>query len=292
MWIWIGLAVLPVLAFVGKTGAGQIRWIPRPGAREVMDYGEHLAGNGGLALLLLYAAACLAAILPLRGRIFKGAGWDVWRFQFLLIWLLFPVALALLLSQARPVFVARYFFFCLPALTILAAAGLANLRKTWMLAVCLAAMLLLSLRGTLSYYDHDFDLERDGSQAAATYVYDHAQPGDAILFHIAEGRIPYEFVRSLRDGNPRSSPEAGAEILFPRHGDRFDYRDVTGKPTVEFMRSVPRQYPRVWAVLMNNEAQGQPDATTLMLNQTLAESFPRIERVQFPQVEVRLYSKP
>jgi hypothetical protein len=28
-----------------------------------------------------------------------------------------------------------------------------------------------------------------------------------------------------------------------------------------------------------------------MLNQTLSESFSRVERVQFPEVEVRLYSK-
>jgi mannosyltransferase len=292
-WIWIGVAVLPVLAFVGKTGAGQIKWIPRPGFHELLDYGEHLAGNGGLLLLLLYAAACLAAVLPLRGRLFQlGAGWDVLRHQFLLIWLLFPVALALLLSLARPVFLARYFFFCLPALILLAAAGLANLRKTWMMPVCLAAMLLLSLQGTLSYYDDDFDLERDGSQAAANYVCDHAQPGDAILFHIAEARVPYEFVRSLRGANLRSSPAAGPEVIFPRHGDHFDYRDVTGKPSSEFLRSVPGHYARLWVVLMSNGSPVHPDATTLMLNQTLGESFPRVEQMRFPEVEVRLYSRP
>ena len=291
-WIWIGVAVLPLLAFVGKTGAGQIKWIPRPGFHELLDYGEHLTGNDGLPLLLLYAAACLAAILPLRGRLFRlGAGWDVWRCQFLLTWLLFPVALALLLSLAHPVFVARYFTFCLPALILLAAAGLANLRKPWMMAVCLAAILLLSLQGTSSYYDHDFDLGRDGSQAAANYVCDHAQPGDAILFHISEGRVPYEFVRSLRGEDWRNRPAAGPEIIFPRHGDHLDYRDVTGKPTSEFLRSMPGQYARLWVVLMSNGAPDHPDATTLMLSQILGESFSRMERVQFPEVEVRLYSK-
>jgi mannosyltransferase len=296
-WIWIGLAVLPVLAFVAKTGAGQIRWIPRPGGHELLDYWEHLAGNGGLPLLLLYAAACLAAILPVSGRrIFglkPGSDWGVWRIQLLLIWLLFPVALALLLSPARPVFLARYFVFCLPALIVLAAAGLASLRKTWMMAVCLAAMLLLSLQGTLSYYEHDFDLERDGSVAAANYIYDHAQPGDGILFHIAEARIPYEFVRSLREtGDSQGSRTAAPEVIFPRHGDQLDYRDVTGNPSAEFVRSVSGQYVRVWVVLMSNGAPGSPDATTLMLNQGLAESFPRSESVQFPQVEVRVYRRP
>jgi|HubBroStandDraft_6_1064221.scaffolds.fasta_scaffold00041_5 mannosyltransferase len=300
-WIWIGVATLPLLAFVGKTGAGAIRWIPRPGIHDLLDFWEHLAGNDGLPLLLLYAAACLAAILPLRGLFSLRAGWDVWRRQFLLLWLLFPVALTLLLSLARPVFLARYLAFCLPALILLAAAGLANLRKTWMTAICLAVMLFFSLQGTLSYYEHDFDLERDGSEAAADYIYDHARPGDGILFHIAEARVPYEFFGSLRSpGAARTSlsgSAAGPEIIFPRHGDYFDYRDVTGNPTSEFVRSVSGRYTRVWVVLMRNReltknGPGQPDATTLMLQQILAESFPQIERVQFPEVEVEIYSKP
>ena len=159
------------------------------------------------------------------------------------------------------------------------------------MGVCVAAMLLLSLQGTLSYYDHDFDLERDGSEAATNYVYDHAQPGDAILFHIAEGRVPYEFFSSLREARDSRDGTAGPVILFPRHGDRLDYRDVTGKPSSEFLRSIPGQYARVWVVLMSNGIPGHPDATTLMIQQTLGESLPRVERAQFPQVEVRLYRK-
>ncbi len=292
-WIAITVAALPLLAFVGKTGAGPIRWIPRAGAHTLLDYWEHLAGNGGPALLLLYAAACLPAILPLGRRLFRPAAeWEVWRIQFLLIWLLFPVALTLLLSLARPVFLARYFIFCLPAIIILAAAGVANLRKKWMMALCLAFMLLLSLQGTFSYYDRDFDLDRDGSEAAATYIYDHAQPGDAILFHIAEARIPYEFFLSLRKTRDSGSGvRAEPEIIFPRHGDHLDYRDVTGNPATEFLRSVPGKYSRVWVVLMSNGTPGHPDASTLMLNQILRESFEQTEQAQFPQVEVRLYSK-
>jgi mannosyltransferase len=290
--IAIGFAVLPVLAFVSKTGAGAIRWIVRPGFHDVLDFWEHLAGNNGWPLLLLYAAACLAAVLPLRRRLLRmRTGWEVCRLQFLLIWLLFPVALALLLSLARPVFLGRYFIFCLPALIILAAAGLANLRKMWIFCVCLTAMLLLSLEGTLRYYDHDFDLERDGSEAAANYVYDHALPGDAIVFHIAEARIPYEFVGSLRGKDPAGKLASDPEIIFPRHGDRLDYRDVTGKPSGELLRSLPSHYGRVWVVLMSNGGSDHPDATTAMLEENLGGSFPRMERMQFPQVEVRVYGK-
>jgi hypothetical protein len=217
------------------------------------------------------------------------AGGVVWRVRFLLLWLFFPVFLTVLLSLARPVFLARYFIFCLPALLLLAADGLARLSKQWQLALAVAVMMLISLKGTLAYGDHDFDVDRDGIGAASNYVLDHAQPGDAILFHIAGTRVGYEFYRSLRG-------DAGPEIIFPRHGERLEYRDFTGKPTPDFLKSIPRQYGRVWVVLMNNvsiskDGEPHPDPTTLVLSDIMAGSFPGIQQWEFPDVEVQLYSR-
>src|ERR1700722_16844764 len=288
-WIWIGVTSLPLVVFAAKTGAGPIRWIQRPGLHDLLDFGERLSGNDGAVLLLLYAAACLAAIVPLKGsaQFFRGdARWEVWRLRFLLSWLILPVAFTLLLSMARPIFLGRYFNFCLPALVILAASGLASLRSKLLLGAILAAMLLLSLQGTFSYYAHDFDLERDGSKAATDYILDHAQAGDAILFHIAETRVPYEFFKSIRGVGPSSGPET----VYPRHGERLDYRDFTGKPTEELIQSLAGHYSRVWVVLMSNGDPGHPDATTLMLNSLFGKSFPRMEHSWFPKIEVRPYS--
>ncbi len=295
-WVWIGIAVLPLLVFAAKTGAGPIHWITRPGLRDVLEFAEHLAGNDGLPLLLLYVAACIAAIVP-RGKmtwLFRpGITSDLWARQFLMVWLLLPVVITLVLSLARPIFLGRYFIFCLPPLIILAAAGLARLRSTWLLALSLAAMLLLSMRGTLRYYDHDFDLERDGSGTATDYILAHAQPGDTILFYIPGARAPYEFFKSIRtSAGSQAGAVAGPEIIYPHHGDGLRYRDFTGKLSGDFLRSAPGSYARVWLVLMDNGMAGHPDATSLMINETLGEVFPRVEREQFPQVEVRLYSRP
>ncbi len=295
-WIAIGVAALPLLVFVAKTGAGPIRWIPRPGVHDVLAFYEHLAGGSNWILPVLFAVAGIAAVLPVRKQLWaREQDWDTWRIQFLLTWLLFPVLLTVLLSFARPVFLGRYMIFCLPALLILAAAGLARIRQSWLMGAALAGMLLLGGRGILFVYGHDFDHERDASGAASNFILDHAEPGDAVIFHIAETRIPYEFFRTLRAGEDTASPDftapLGPQILFPRHGAGLDYRDFTGKPTAESLRAAQGGHPRMWVMLMNNGSEEHPDTTTVMLSRVLPESFPRMQRWTFTTVEVRLYSK-
>ena len=300
-WIVIGLAVLPLLVFVAKTGAGPIRWIPRPGVRDVLEFYEHAAGGNNWGLLLIYSVACVAAVMSLGKKLFvRGqsweTNWETWRAQFLLIWLIFPVVLTVLLSFARPVFLGRYMIFCLPALLILVAAGLARLRTAWLLAAALSGILLLGLQGVLFVYGNDFDGERDASGAASNFILDHSEPGDAVIFHIAATRVPYEFFRSVRAGENTASPDftrpLGPEILFPHHGAGLDYRDFTGKPTEDLLRVAGASHARVWVMLMNNGSEENPDATTMMLTRVLSESFPSVNRWKFTKVEVRLYGRP
>jgi mannosyltransferase len=307
VWITIGLAVLPLLAFVAKTGAGPIRWIQRPSLRDVLEFYQHLSGGSNWVLPVICGAACIAAVVPphfsQRTREMRHPGrwlwgradtWETWRSQFLLMWLFFPVVLMVLLSFARPVFLGRYMIFCLPALLILVAAGLARLRPWWLLAAALAGILLLGAQGILFVYGHDFDQERDASVEAADFILDHAQAGDAVVFHIAETRIPYEFSRTLRSGENTARPaftgHLGPEILFPSHGAGLDYRDFTGKPTADFLRAVAPSHARVWVMLMNNGPAGNPDPTTLMVTTVLPEWLPTMQSWQFTKVEVRLYS--
>jgi mannosyltransferase len=295
-WIAIGLAVLPLLVFVAKTGAGPIRWIQRPGPRDVLEFYEHLAGGSSWILAVIFAVACIWAVIPLGRTLFaRGQSWETWRAHFLLVWLFLPVVLTVLLSLGRPVFLGRYMIFCLPALLILVAAGLARLRQSWMLAGALTGILLLGLQGILFVYGHDFDSERDASGAASDFILDHAQPGDAVVFHIAATRVAYEFFRSLRSGentaSPRFTAQLGPEILFPHHGAGLDYRDFTGKPTADLLRAAGRSHSRVWVMLMNNGPEENPDPTTAMLATVLPESFPKMLRWRFTKVEVCLYSK-
>jgi hypothetical protein len=223
------------------------------------------------------------------------ASWEKWRVQFLLTWLLFPIIVTVVLSFARPVFLPRYLIFCLPPLLVLAAAGLARLRQWWLLAPALVVILLLCSQGIFFVYGNDFDSERDASGAATNFILDRARPGDAILFHIADTRVAYEFFRSLRAGENTASPTftapLGPEIVFPYHGAGLDYRDFTGKPPADLLRTVASGHPRVWVMLMNNGPAEHPDVTTGMLTEALRNSFSNVQHWQFPRVEIDFYSK-
>ena len=294
LWITISIGVAPLLIFVAKTGAGPIKWIQRPGLRDLATFYEQLAGGTWL-VLAAYVVACGVAIAPFRKQLLaRSQSGETWRCQFLLLWLLFPVALTAALSLARPVFLGRYMIFCLPAFVTLAAAGLARLRYAWLSTVTVIAMLLLAWQGVSFVYAHDFDNERDASGQAVNFILDHGEAGDGIIFHIADTRIAYEFFRSLRAGENTASPsftaQLGPAILFPRHGTGLEFRDFTGKPTAEFVRSLAANHRRVWVMLMNNGPAGKPDPTTGMLTQVLGESFTKMTRWKFTKVEVRIYS--
>jgi mannosyltransferase len=295
-WTIIGIAVLPLLIFVAKTGAGPIRWIPRATRHDLLVFYENFCGSNRWPLGAVFAVACLAAVVPVAKQLFaRDHSWETWRCQFLLVWLLFPIVLTVLLSFARPVFLARYMIFCLPALVILVAAGLARLRQSWLLAVVLTGILFLSSQGIFFVYGHDFDTERDASGAASNFILDHTEPGDGVVFHIPATRVAYEFFRSVRAGENTASPACkvslGPEILFPHHATGLDYRDFTGKPTADFLQTLAIGHPRVWVMLMNNGSPASPDPTTVMLTKALSESFPKVQTWQLARVEVRLYSK-
>ncbi len=291
-WIAIGIAVLPLLIFVAKTGAGPIRWIHRPGLLDLVKFSINFTDGRPI----IYFAACLVTLIPLRRNLQERTqDWGKWRVQFLFLWLFFPIMLTVLLSFARPVFLPRYMIFCIPALVLLTAAGLARIGPAWLSTLLVCGTLLLSAQFIPFVYSHDFDDERDASVAAANMILNDAQPGDAVVFHIAETRIPYEYVRSLRSGQNTASAgymgSLGPEIVFPHHGPGLSYQDFTGKPTAEFLRKELPSHSRVWVMLMNNGGIEKPDPTTVMLTQVVPEMFPKMQRWQLARVEVRLYSK-
>ena len=294
-WRLIALGLFPLLIFVAKTGAGPIHWIHRPGFHDLLVFWQQISGGSGWMLPLILLAACAAATAPVRKNLLARDGvWDDWRCQFLLAWLLFPVLLTVFLSFLRPVFLVRFLIFCQPAMIVLAAAGLVRIRRTWLLIPVLSAILLFSLQGIFFVYAHDYDDQRDGTGAAVDFILDHSAPGDGIIFHIAEARVPYEFFRSERAGQNTASKsyagQLGPEILFPHEGNGLDYSDFKAKVVPEILESEISRHSRVWVMFLYNEAGGAK-RTTVLLQRMLPQQLPREQCWEFPKVQVCLYSR-
>lgn len=287
-WRWVALLVSPIVAFVATTGAGPLRWVQRPGLKDLWVFALRLTGNGGPLLLAAYGMAGLAALLPFSPtqRAWR-VSWEYWRYRFLVLWLVFPPLVALGASLAKPLFVPRYVILCLPALFVLAARGVCRLRTAWLVVPAVLLLLVLSFRGTVSHYRQDFDLERDDWRSATQYLLSHAQPGDALLFHTPMGRMPYEFYHSLLEPTG-----AGPVVLYPHHADHITYRDFFEKPDDAQLERLLPQHRRVWLVLIYARTPlGQLDARATELSNLLANSYTMVGQKDFPAVQILLYSK-
>jgi 4-amino-4-deoxy-L-arabinose transferase-like glycosyltransferase len=203
-----------------------------------------------------------------------------------MIWLFFPILVVFAVSQLKPLYLARYFIFCLPALILLAGAGMGRLRSIWVLAGVLAVTGVLSIRGVSAYYQKDFDIGREDWRSATRYLLDHAQPGDTVVFHQPIGRMPYEYYRS------RIPAAAYPTVIYPAHGDRLMYRDFyAGRVPDAFLENVSKNYSRVWVVFTYNGLPSDPDPTTQFVNSTFGRWYSNQHSENFPGIEVRLYSR-
>ncbi len=240
-WKQIAIAVAPVILFVVTTGAGPLRWIPRPGFKEIWQLLSMTAG-GGVLLILCYAAAVSAGLFyALRNKPHPD-GFKTWRYRFLAMWLFIPPLFVFVLSYVRPLFLPRYFIFCLPPLLLLAADSISRIRPKWLASLALLVFMALSLRGDRAYYLQDFDQERDDWRSASAYIINQEQTGDALLFHVPMGRMSYEFYRNL-------SERSGPAVLYPWHGSPMTFLDFVEKPNYPLIAEELKSRPRIWLVL-------------------------------------------
>ena len=287
-WRQMGIALAPLAIFIVSTGVGVLRWVPRPNLAALHNCFLFLTGNGGTWLLLLYTAAALGgAVIAFRAGLHRPVAFTVWRYLFLLTWLLLPILFVFLISQLKPLFVIRYFVFTIPAVVLLAAAGLAQIRQRVVLGILLVVFGYLSLRGDASFYQKDFDITREDWRSASRYVLANSEPGDVILFHQPITRMPYEYYRSVTSA---SNPPT---VIYPEHGPQLMFRDFyAGGVPDAFLAGLPERYPRLWVALSYNQLPGGPDPTTRFLTELFGRKYRDLRVQRFPGIEIRVYSTP
>src|SRR5262249_11079315 len=243
---------------------GHLGWVPPATSQWLYHSLMLFTGQQGVWLVLAYCAICGFAFSSagVRGR------WGSW---FVASWLLVPFAILLAVSLLKPLFVPRYVAMCLPALALLAAAGLRELRPLGRMCG-LALLVVLSGLGLLNYY-RDFPSENSEWKALTQFVVSNAASGDQLIFDNGLARPLFEYYRGRQVQLP--------QVLFPSHGPTITYRDFEGVATPELIASAER-YTRVWFITW------KPSES---LQSLLAARFEKLEERRFRGATVQLYAK-
>ena len=224
-WLAASAAAVVVLGPLLGTASHQqqqIAWLSRPSFTAMEQLLADLAGSRWLILPF--------ALLALAGLVSAGLA-DGWRplnpAAIALPWLVVPPFVLIAASFVKPVYYVRYVEFCLPALAILAGAGLAGLvrfatatplgrmRLAWLPAALVVAGLAILLAGPQQAI-RQTAARPDNLRLASAIVAAREQPGDAVFYIPHTMRVlgtgyPGPFLR-LRDIARAESPVASATL--------------------------------------------------------------------------------
>ena len=230
---------------------GQVNWIPPTTVGQVLRLFETFAGllwgigqNNGSLLFLLYVASVAIAVIR---------GWkrDRASMMFLLSLVLLPIAIALVVSLRKPLFMPRYLFIGLPFFVLLAAFGLRQIQPRPMMASLAGLIVLLSLgQDRLYYHDHS----REEWRGAIALLASESKPGDILIV------FPEGFLHSVDYYRDRTEPHPAFRVMLlsVEQRDRVaEYTDV--RKGLEQYLSAQNIAPigRIW-ILTDNDNGANP----------------------------------
>jgi mannosyltransferase len=169
-----GAAVLTApLAIIALPQKDQLDWLASPGLRDLIALVSSFAGSA----LLIAPMAALAALGLARGQAGQTSGIDLRVLTS--AWIIIPPAVLLGVSLIQPYYIFRYVLLCVPAVALIAAAGLARLPMRFLVPAA-AVLALISIPAHLAVRQPTSRM--DDLRRAAAILRDHQQPGDVIVF--------------------------------------------------------------------------------------------------------------
>lgn len=192
-------AIAPLVLLIRENGNVN-SWIARP---RIHDLAGLFVSFAGATKALALAAIVVCAAVVLAARRTRKPVTEPW--LFLACWLVVPVALVVMVSLVRPIFVPRYLDGVYPAYVLLVAVALARLPLAAS-AGALALLVALMLKPiSLAYHPNNEDW-----RAATAFVLRNARPGDAIVVYPSGERRAYEYYVRHLDGTAPANETVGA----------------------------------------------------------------------------------
>src|SRR3954469_17688361 len=129
-------AVVPIAVYVLRNDVGQLYWVQPTTISEVYKLFIFFAGGSKAVAAVLSGVSLLACGLAIANfsKELRRRSEDSWKLALVLAWIFVPLAIAVLVSLHRPIFVHRYLLISLPGYLLLVALGLSKLRKRTLVA--------------------------------------------------------------------------------------------------------------------------------------------------------------
>jgi hypothetical protein len=267
-WGAVGLGALPISFYVFNRDVGQLYWVQSTTLSEVYKLAIFFAGGSKAvaAVLSVLSLATIVAAISANGDKLHTRTEASWRFMLALLWAVVPVALTIVLSLQKPIFVHRYLLVVLPAYLILLAIGLARLQDRWVLPSALIIFIALSSVSIAQGYFRPVEDWR----GAVNHVLDRSQAKDSVLIYIPYGVNNFIFYTVRRE----------------RSGFRTDVARIDGVHSVGQLEQIDS--PRTWLLLYPSPHTA---AEAPLFEDTLKKRYAAEERKQLKGIEVLLFTQ-
>lgn len=288
----VAAVLLVPLLVLSLRQSAQLNWVTRPDPSTVATLIRDFSGVTLLipVVALLGTLGCAASAGLRRGRGLTLA-------VVALPWLVVPPAALIAVSLVHPVYVERYVVFCLPALSLLVAAGLVWLTRLTgeaaakrgvaagrrpLLAVLPSCLLAVAIVAALAGPQQAIRLpsaRADNLRAVAAVLAAHEHAGDAILYlpwdtAVISWAYPGPYA-GLRDAGLGQAPGASATL-----------RGLPAAPGVVSARL--RMVSRVWTVQWS---QPLPSAGPVRTDLVTASGMRLIRSWRVASVLLSLYAR-
>lgn len=240
-WVKFGLGHLPLLAggalwwpvlreqLVGGMGVEGSVWWKVLGVLSMKNVAlipvKFMIGRIGFGNVYLYGLVVVLA-MGITGYTLMMATKKIGKLMVVWAWLLLPLAMGVAISLFVPVLTYFRFLFVLPAMYILAAAGLLQVKEKYFFPLVL--MFLVGEALCLGIYFQNDKFHREDWRGLTEYVSQNAGENSRVVFVVnsqMEGYRYYDSQRELYFGTEGVTGEAGEIWLMRYVWDVFDPQD-------------------------------------------------------------------
>jgi mannosyltransferase len=189
----MAVTVFPIVVYVLRNDVGQLYWVQPTTFSEIYKLFIFFAGASkavAAVLSVISLIACAWAIVGSSAELRRRSEAS-WKLGLVLAWVVVPLAITVVVSLHKPVFVHRYLLVSLPGYLLLIGLGLSKLRKRVLVA---ALVIVIALSGVSIVQGYFRPIE--DWRGVVEYVLSNAEKGDALLVYVPYGSNNFNFYAS------------------------------------------------------------------------------------------------